>query len=115
MAAGCYPLAVGRSSRDIVARGQLAVGGASCAAGAVKLPGVCKRHRSARIRIKGVRASRVRRVTVYVNGHRKRVLHGRRGFVRVKLGKGKFTRVRLVVRTRRHRVLHIKRTLRLCA
>jgi hypothetical protein len=115
VAPGCYPLAVGRSSRDLVLRGELAVGGASCAKGAVTLPGVCKRNRSVRIRIKGVRPSRVRRVAVYVNGHRRRVLRGHRGSVRVKLGKGKVTKVRLVIRTRRHRTLRMKRTLRLCA
>ncbi|MEA2404477.1 MAG: beta-glucosidase, partial [Thermoleophilaceae bacterium] len=115
VAPGCYPLAVGRSSRDLVLRGELAVGGASCAKGTVTLPGVCKRNRSVRIRIKGVRPSRVRRVAVYVNGHRRRVLRGHRGSVRVKLGKGKVTKVRLVIRTRRHRTLRMKRTLRLCA
>jgi hypothetical protein len=62
-----------------------------------------------------VRPTRVRRVAVFVNGHRLRVLHGPRARVRVKLGRGRVTRVRLVIRTRRHRVLTMTRRLSRCA
>jgi beta-glucosidase len=115
VAPGCYSLAVGRSSRDIALRRTLAVSGASCGAGAVKVPGKCRKRPRASIRIKGVRPSRVRRVTVYVNGRRRKVLIGPRARVRVKVAKKGTTRVRLTIRTRRHRTLHMKRKLRYCA
>jgi beta-glucosidase len=115
VAAGCYPVAVGRSSRDILLRSAMAVNGASCPGAAAKIPGVCKAQTSAIVRIKGVRAVRVRRVTVFVNGHRVSVLLGPRGSVRVKLAKHGVTRVRLVIRTRKHRTLQVKRTLHGCA
>jgi beta-glucosidase len=114
VAPGCYAVMLGRSSRDIVARGTLAAGGASCGAGAVAVPGSCRPRRSAAVRIKGVRPSRVRRVIVFVNGHRSRVLHGPRARVRVRLRGSGVTKVRLVVHTRRHRTLTMVRLLRRC-
>src|SRR3954451_298227 len=40
IAAGCYGVAVGASSRDLPQKGTAALGGAACGAGAVSLPGV---------------------------------------------------------------------------
>ena len=118
VAPGCYGVMVGSSSRDIAQRATIAVGGASCAGAATAIPAKrpsCRPPGSISIRIRGVRPSRVRRVTVYVNGHRRAVLLGRRSKVPVSLRglKGR-VRIRLVVRTRKHFTLVQQRTVQVC-
>src|SRR5439155_3348862 len=80
VAPGCYGVMVGRSSRDIVQRATLAVGGARCpgAAASIRTPRACASRRSVLVHLRGVRRSQVRRVAVYVNGARQRVLRGPR-------------------------------------
>jgi hypothetical protein len=112
VAPGCYGVKVGRSSRSLARGGTLALRGASCGRRAVRVPGHCRKRVTLTIRIKGVRRSRVRRVAVFVSGHRRRVLRGPRSRVRVRVKRG--ARVRLVIRTRKHRRLVMKRRARRC-
>jgi hypothetical protein len=69
------------------------------------------------VHLRGVRRSQVRRVTVYVNGARRRVLRGARRAVRVNLAgrSAGAVRVRLVIRTRSGRTRVDRRTYRVCA
>jgi beta-glucosidase len=106
VAPGCYRVMVGQSSRQIEQTGALAVGGASCP-NAVRIPiarsaRACASRRSILVHLRGVRRTRVRRVTVVVNGRRQKVLGGRRSAVRVRLtGRPRgLYRIRLVIRTR---------------
>jgi hypothetical protein len=63
-----------------------------------------------------VRGSRVRTVTVFLNGHRQRVLRGPRSTVSVRLpGHGRSAaRIRLVVRTATGRRVVVTRSYRPC-
>jgi len=113
---GCYAVMVGHSSRDIVGRATLAVGGASCPGAAASVPitasgRACARRRAVVIRLRGVRGAAVRRVIVLVNGRRTRVLQGRRSRVRVTIPARRrgAVRVRLVVRTATGRTVVIGR------
>ena len=119
VAPGCYGVMVGRSSRDIVQRATLAVGGARCpgAAASVRASKACASRRSVVVHLRGVRRSQVRRVTVYVNGTRQRVLRGARRAVRVTLAGHApgVVRVRLVIRLRPGRTRVDRRTYRVCA
>jgi beta-glucosidase len=83
IAPGCVKVMVGRSSRDITNSATL------CPA-AKK----CKRVRSFKAHT-GLRASRVTRITVYVNGKRQRTYRGHHRAVRVKLPAKGRARVRL--------------------
>jgi hypothetical protein len=119
VAPGCDEVVVGQSSRDTLAqRAVVAVGGAQCRNAAAVLHGRagCVSRRALRIRLRGVRSSRVRSVTIYVNGRRLGVLHGPRSFVRVGLmGHGSGTvRVRIVVRSAGGRALVLRRTYGRC-
>jgi hypothetical protein len=117
---GCDELVVGQSSRDALAlHAVVAAGGAHCrnAAAVVHGPTACVSRRSVRIRLRGVRGSRVRSVTVYINGRRLGVLHGRRSAVTVSLaghGRGA-VRVRIVVRLTGRRGVVLWRTYHPCA
>ncbi len=77
-------------------------------------PRVCRRV--VRLRVHGVRARRVRSLTVYVNGRRRKVRRGRHTVVRVKLvgGRNAKLRVRVVARTRSGRRVSHRRTYRGC-
>jgi hypothetical protein len=120
---GCYGVMVGHSSRDIAQRATLAVDGASCpgAAASVSIPGSgrgCPSRSSILIRLRRLRRSQVRRVTIVIDGHRQRALRGKRSSVRVAIpnrGPGRVVRVRLIVRTARGQTVVIKRRYRTCA
>jgi endoglycosylceramidase len=74
----------------------------------------CRKRRTVRIRLRGVRRARVRRVRVFVNGGRVKVLRGPRRAVRVRLPRGT-VRVRVAVRTVSGRLVTVRRTFRVCA
>ena len=112
---------VGRSSRDIDQDATLAVGGASCPGAAARVPistraRACASRRRILVHLRGVRRASVRRVTVVVNGKRRRVLGGPRSAVRVSLtGRARgIYRIRLVIRTRGGRRVVDARTYRTC-
>jgi hypothetical protein len=110
VAPGCYGVMVGRSSRDIAETARLAVGPTrGCA------PPPCRRQRRAFTLPTGMPASRVNRVTVYVNGRRQRTFTGHRRTVRVKLPATGRARVRLVIRTVTGRRVVQTRTYGACA
>src|SRR3954469_5062600 len=120
VALGCYRVMVGQSSRQIEQTGALAIGGASCP-NAVRIPlassaRACASRRSILVHLRGVRRTRVRRVTIVVNGRRQKVLGGRRAAVRVRLtGKPRgLYRIRLVIRTRGGRNVVDGRAYRTC-
>jgi beta-glucosidase len=120
VAPGCDAVVVGQSSRDALAqRAVVAAGGAHCGntAAVLHVPAACVSRRSVRIHLRGVRASRVRSVIVYINGRRLGVLHGRRSAVTVSLvghGRGA-VRVRIVVHYAGRRGVVLKRTYHPCA
>jgi hypothetical protein len=121
---GCHEVLVGQSSRDPLAqRAVVAAGGAHCGGNATMLqrrsrprPRACVTRRALAIHLRGVRSSRVRTVTVYLNGHRQRVLRGPRSAVSVTLpGHGRAAaRIRLVVRTASGRRVVVTRRYRPC-
>jgi beta-glucosidase len=119
---GCHPVLVGASSQDIRLRGVTIGDGPSCT---VTLPGAaaaapaalpqslaCASRRDFAIHLPhGLRSA-----TIYVNGHRVRVLTGRRLRSRVDLRglpRGRFT-VRIVARTRAGRKVVSSRRYRTC-
>jgi beta-glucosidase len=118
VAAGCDELVVGQSSRDALAqRAVVATGGAYCrnAAAVLHGPTACVSRRSVLIHLRGVRSSRVRSVTIYINARRIGVLHGPRGAVAVRLtGRRGQVRVRIVVRRRGGRTVVLRRTYHPC-
>jgi hypothetical protein len=127
VAPGCYRVQVGRSSRDLPLAGTLAVGDASCPGALARVPLVtvlpsrgptaCLSRRSILIHLFGLRASQVRSVTVFVNGHRRRTLKGRRSSVLVtltRLPRGTM-RVRLAIALGLHRQAILTRTYHTCA
>ena len=118
---GCYEVMIGHDSRWIVQVATLAVGGAFCP-GAVQATGAstpraCTSGRAFVVHLYGVSARDVRRVSVYVDGRRQRVLYGRRGTVRVSLvGRTRgIARVRLEIRTAVGRTLVDNRVYRTCS
>jgi beta-glucosidase len=120
VAPGCHEVLVGQSSRDPLAqRAVVAAGGAHCSGSATMLqrrPRACVMRRALAIQLRGVRSSRVRTVTVYLNGHRQRVLRGPRSAVSVRLPRhGRAAaRIRLVVRTASGRSVVVTRSYRPC-
>ncbi len=113
VAPGCVGVLVGRSSRDIVARGTLAVEGAECPKGSARVPAArtCVSRRTVIIRRLGVRASRIRRLDVFVGGKRQRRLRGPRRAVKVMLAGRPKQRVavRLAIGTRTGRTVTVRR------
>jgi beta-glucosidase len=112
---GCYGIALGTSSRQIVRRVTVSVGGASCPGAVASLPGTgCSRTLT--VRKLGVRAASVRRVEIYVNAKKRRTLRGRRSSLRVRLnGLAKGTsRVTIVVRRSGGAPKRMRRTVRGC-
>ena len=133
IAPGCYGVLVGRSSRDILQRTTIALGGAACAGAAARLPIAAAfsnakgaRHRSARcasrrsitihLYLLRVRGSDVRRIAVSINGRRQRVLLGPRPSVLVRLtGRPReVARVRLRIQLRSGRRITVRRTFHPC-
>ena len=115
---GCYAVMLGRSSRDTVLRGRIAVAGASCPGAIAKVPGTprrCTSRRSVTITLFGIPRSQVRSVGIRINGRRIRTLRGPRQRVNVSLaGRPPGTyRVRLVVTTTRRKTL-VDRSYRTC-
>jgi beta-glucosidase len=127
---GCYALMAGRSSRDLPLRAAVALGGAPCPGAVASIPIVtptsgggagtspgCPTRRSVLIRLKGVRRGQVRRVDVFINGHRQRTLRGHRASVRVTLPRRTpgAIRVRLVIRLGHRRRVALTRVYRCTA
>jgi hypothetical protein len=85
-------------------------------AGASSSKATCLSRRTVAIHLRGVRSAQVRRVTVSVNGARRKVLRGRRSSVRVTLARMPKTvaHVRVVVALRSGRRVVLKRTYRTC-
>jgi hypothetical protein len=126
VAPGCYRVLIGRSSRDLQLSGTVAIGGVSCRGALASVPLVtvlpgggtrCLNGRSIPVHLVGVRGSQVRQVTVFVNGHRRDVLHGHRSSVLVTLPRltGGITRVRLVIGLGPGRSAVLTRSYRACA
>jgi beta-glucosidase len=111
---GCYTVAVGSSSRDLPLQGAVPVAGGSC--GAAAKTKRCRPWRTVALRLRGVRARQIRRVSITVNGARQRARrrHGRRLVLRVTGDAQGVARVRAVVRTKRGGKRITRRTFRLC-
>jgi beta-glucosidase len=121
VAPGCYGVAIGTSSRDIVRRVTVAVGGANCPGAVATLPGkvaakACSSRRVVTVRRLGVARKQVKRVELYVNGKRRRTLQGPRASLKVTLtGLPRGTaRVTIVVRRTHGAAKRIKRLYHLC-
>ena len=117
---GCYGLELGHSSRDIARRATLAVGGANCPGAVASVghkPARCTSRRSFIVHFHHLRARRIRRLTVFVNGKRQRTVRGHHRAIRVRLvGRPKGTvHVRLVAVTTKGRRRIDRRTYHLCA
>src|SRR4051812_9501931 len=122
VAAGCYGVAVGASSRDLAQKGTASIGGASCGAGAVALPGVavssqakkaCASRRTILFRL----AKRIRRASVRPSAGKVTVVRRKGGLVfRLDLRGTKKQSVKLRIRgrTARGKLIRQTRTFRTC-
>jgi hypothetical protein len=116
-------VAIGTSSRDIVRRVTIAVGGANCPGAVATLPGnaapttkACVSRRVITVRRLGVARKQVKRVELYVNGKRRRTLQGPRASLKLTLTglpRGS-ARVTIVVRRTHGAAKRIKRLYHPC-
>jgi beta-glucosidase len=114
VANGCYGVSLGRSSRNIVLSGSFAVGGAKNCPKPATTPATCPRT-SAKVTLKGVKKSQIRKVVVYLNGRKQRTLFGHRTKIGVRLpGHQGKSKVLIKVTLTSGRVKQIKATLANC-
>jgi beta-glucosidase len=118
VAPGCDQVVVGQSSRDPLAQhAVVAAGGAQCRNAAALLNrAACTSKRTLQIHLRGVRSSRVRSVTIFIDGRRTGVLRGPRRSVPVGLAghRGRVAHVRIVIRRAGGRSIVLRRTYHLC-